>query len=315
MKVISSKIIICIFLITLSACSARYSVERVSPFPPPVKTIENINVALVLGGGGAKGIAHVAVLEVLEENNIPVDLIVGSSAGSAVGALYADIPDANLLKSKLMGINKWDVLDISMIDAFKMLFDIKGPIRGYYYENFLHKNLRTKNIEDLKIPLVIVTTDIGRNQIYSIRSGDIAAAVHASSAIPLIFTPVKMYERTLVDGAVLEPVPVTVARKFNPKLVISVDICSAPELGTPGNMLDLTYKSLSLYYHEFSRLKASESDVDIHPDLDGFSMFDSNQLEMYKRGREAALDAVPKIKQLMKKRNIKEKPKTTANSL
>ncbi|ETO20066.1 hypothetical protein RFI_17153 [Reticulomyxa filosa] len=279
------RVFLLILLIFTTSCTPKYIPLNMPDCPPPPPPIENVRVALVLGGGGFKGMAHVGVLEIFERHGIPIDLIVGTSVGSAIGALYADHPNAVDLKNKLMKVKKWEILDLSILNGLRSLFDLIAPIQGLYYENYLRKQLNSKEIEDLNIPLVVVTTDIINNEIYLIRSGPIVPAVHASSAVPPFFSPVKIYHRTLVDGGVLEPVPVTIAKKFNPKVIISIDIASKPETGGLSNMLNLTYKSISLYYYELSRLKCQCSDFDIHPNLEGLGLFDDDKKELlYERG-------------------------------
>lgn len=306
MRIIST-IIICLLLTSCSYNQQKmfYSAPN-SPPPPPA--IENVNIALVLGGGGARGLAHVGVLEVLEENNIPIDLIVGSSAGSAVGALYADHQNAKLLHSQLMNLRAWDILQPSLLGFFRSFIDIQGAVDGFSYQKFLNDRLIAKDIENLKIPLVVVTTDIERNEAYLIRSGPIVPAVHASSAIPPIFSPVSLYGHTLVDGGVIEPVPVDVARQFNPKMVVCVDISNMPLYGIPRNMFYITYKSIWLYYAELSRIKSMSADITIHPRLEGFEIFDDkNSHDLVDLGRRAARKALYGIKQRM--RELKIAPK------
>lgn len=144
------------------------------PEIPPDKLPENkIQVALVLGGGGARGLAHIGVLEVLEKEGIPIDIIVGTSAGAAVGALYSSFIDIEIVKSKLLHLNKWDLLDLSMCSMFKMFYEPSGPISGYAMEKFLKDNIPQPHIEDLKIPFVAVAADIETSEPYIINTGPI----------------------------------------------------------------------------------------------------------------------------------------------
>jgi NTE family protein len=268
---------------------------------PPAPEIKDVKIALVLGGGGARGMAHVGVLEVLAKNNIPVDLVVGTSAGSAIGALYADDPyNVYHLKDRLLKLRKNDILDTSYMDALQGMFSIKGPIKGYAYEKFFQKVLKHKNIEEFKIPYIAVATDIMTNEIVLLRSGPAAPAIRASSAIPPFFTPVKLYGNILVDGGVIAPVPVQVARQFNPKMVITVNISAAPVKGSITNMLYLSYRSLEISYYELANMQAELSDITIHPTLTGYGMFDDQNLaKLYEAGKKAAEKAIPKILQKM----------------
>jgi NTE family protein len=299
-------LILLFFIIMLSSCS---SPNLIIPHPhtlPPPRKIENVNVALVLGGGGAKGIAHLGVIEVLEEHNIPIDLIVGTSAGSIVGALYADYKDARLLHETLFGINKWDLLDLSILDSLSFFASLKGPVQGYYLEEFMIKHTSVNNIEDLKIPFVAVATDLYDEKPFLFESGPISLGVHASAAIPPVFSPVNMYGKLLVDGGVVEPVPVRVARKYNPKLIIAVDISTPGREYPIETMMDLTYRSLYVSYYTLSRMQSTLGDINIHPDCTGYGVFDDKgQTHLYKLGRKEALKAIPHILNALKSRNIK----------
>lgn len=294
-----NQIIALVLIVLLSACSTSKPLVPVPSSPPPPPPLPEIQVALVLGGGGSKGMAHIGALEVLEDHGIPIDLIVGCSIGSAVGALYADNPDAKLLKSKLIGVKREHLLDPSIFESIQMFFSLKGMIRGYLYQKFLLKHLNTRDLESLKIPLVVVTTDLDTNHLYALRSGPIVPAILASSAIPPIFSPVKLYGKTLADGGVKAPVPVGVARQYQPKLVIAVDIGAPPPHDPLNNMLDVTYRAFWIFYYELSKVQASNADIVIHPNLYGFGTFDdgSRNLDVYNAGKKAALEMLPFIQQ------------------
>jgi NTE family protein len=268
--------------------------------------LKQVDVALVLGGGGSRGFSHVGAVEVLEENNIPINLIVGSSAGSAVGAIYADNQDIKKTKSILFKATKKDLLDFSFADTLKMFSSLNSPVRGEAYENFISQNLNAKNFSDLKVPLVVVTVDSETGKKFIINNGPIARAVRASSAIPPVIAPINIYNRLLFDGGIIEPVPVATAKLYNPKLIIAIDINNLPPKTKATNMLELTYRALWLSYYELSRMQARLADIDIHPDLSDHGTFeDHKKEELYQLGRQAALRAIPRIKKKLKKLNIK----------
>jgi NTE family protein len=300
---LSAIYIISILFLTANCVTVKPRPGLVVPADmPPSAKIENVNVALVLGGGGSRGIAHVGVIEVLQENSIPIDLIVGSSAGSAVGAIYADNKDINKTKSILFGAKRNELLDFSFLELTRMFHSLTTPVVGQAYENFIFDNLKAKQFSELKIPLAVVTVDSQTGERFIITSGPIAPAVRASSAIPPVIAPVSLYHKTLFDGGVLEPVPVETAKQYNPKIIIAVDISNLPEKSKPKNILDLTYKALWLSHYELSRMQSSMADVDVHPDLSGFGTFeDHRKEELYQHGRQAALRALPEIKSKLKK--------------
>ncbi len=271
---------------------------KVPPVPPPIAKIEKpVRVALVLSSGGFRGIAHVGVLEVLEENNIPIDLIVGSSAGSFIGAFYADEPNAALLKEKLMYATYDHFIDSNWVRVIQAAFTPSGPVHGIALQQFMLKNMRSRDFTDLKIPLVVVTTSLLNNQMEILRSGPIIPAVHASAALPPYFAPVSIYENFYVDGAVIAPVPVSVAREFNPQLVIAVDICKRPSLSELENAFQITGRALDISFYELARRQASAADIVIRPEIIGYGPFeDQYNQEFYEAGRKAALEQIDAIK-------------------
>lgn len=254
----------------LTACAGPRIFVTPPQTIPQERKIENVNIALALGGGGSRGIAHLGVLDVLERNGIPIDLIVGTSAGSIIGAFYADYQDSKLLHSTLINLKKWDILDLSIWDSIQFFTDIRAPIQGYYLEEFIVKNMTVNNIEELKIPFVAVATDLHTEKPFRISTGPIATAVHASSAAPPVFSPVKAYGKLLVDGGVVEPVPVNTARLHSPKVVIAVDISTLGKDYTGLTMYDMTMKSLHISYYTLSTLQSKSADVLIHPNTEGF---------------------------------------------
>lgn len=294
-----------ILLIITTACATKPPLFVAPVVQPPSAEIRPINIALVLGGGGSKGLAHVGVLEIFEQHKIPIDLIVATSAGSVVGALYADNPHALTLKNKLIHLTKWDLLDFSVLEGLKGATTLRAAVRGTSLVEFLNNNLRVKNIENLKTPFVAVATDLHTNTAILLRSGPIVPAVLASSSIPPLFAPLKLYGHELVDGGVIEPVPVRIAQQFQPKIIIAVNISAPPDKEPISNMLNLLYRSLHISYYELAKMQAGLADINIHPDLYGFGMFDDHaNLAIYDSGKIAAQKQMPLIKLKLRKLGI-----------
>jgi NTE family protein len=272
---------------------------------PPAKKLKNVRVALVLGGGGARAVAHAGVIEVLEANHIPFDLIVGSSAGSVIAVLYADKPCAKTLKQKIIALKKDDLLDISWYSGAKMLWGkMAGPIEGNALRRFMQDNMQSTDFSQLKIPVAVVTTDIDSGKTFVLRSGPIVPAIHASSAIPMVFTPVRLYGKTLVDGGVASPVPVEVAKTFSPKVIIAVDIGTSPDYGPVNNLYQLGVRSLHISYFNLAQSQTRMADVVIHPAVDDYGMFEDSANEvLYEAGRQAALKALPQIRRALRSSN------------
>lgn len=299
-------LLLCIAMIVSSGCQGPQPklvyIPKVLPAAAPLK---DLRVALVLSGGGARALAHAGVIEVLEEHHIPIDLIVGSSAGSVIGALYADNPNAEQLRKKIIALNKWDLLDVNFTSSVRMFWQLRGPVEGNALRCFLQKNLQADQFHQLKIPLAVVTTDIHRGDAFVIRSGPLVPAIHASSAVPMVFSPVLMYGRTLVDGGVASPVPVEIAQRFAPLIIIAVDIGTSPDYGPVTNAYQLGVRSLHIAYFKLAYWQNLQADVVIHPAIDTFGMFDDHANEdMYQAGKEAAITAIPQIKQLLAQKKL-----------
>jgi NTE family protein len=302
------KLLIITVLFLITSCTTYRSVVEVPQLPPPPRKIENVKIALVLGGGGVKGLAHVGVLEVLEQYNIPIDLIVGTSSGSIVGSMYADYKDYQMVYDALINLKSEDLIDFSFFDALSFFSDFKGPIQGYFLQDFILKNVSAYNIEDLKIPFVAVTTELKSGKVYSFSSGPVALGVAASSSIPPIFSPIIAYDRVFVDGGVLEPVPVSTAKLYKPKLIIAVDITTSGNEFEINNMLDVMNKSMYLNYYQLSKSQSQLADVIIHPNLAGIGLFeDHNNVRLYTIGKLAALKSIPEILNKMSQKGINPK--------
>ncbi|MGV2432041.1 MAG UNVERIFIED_CONTAM: patatin-like phospholipase family protein [Rickettsiaceae bacterium] len=276
---------------------------------PTVPIDKDIRVALVLSGGGARAIAHLGVLEVLEENKIPVDLIIATSGGSIVGALYADNPNAIALKSIVRKMDIKDFVDFSILSNANMHSLTSSFADGSNGEKFLLKNMRAKDFKDLKMPFIAVATDIESGQTIGINNGPVAPAVRASYSIPGLFPPVQIFGMTLVDGGVTAPLGVDIAKKSNAKMIIAVDVTLPVEEHLPTNVVGLVLRSLSLNYHVLNDLLGKQSDILIKPQIRRIGMFDAHKKdELFELGRQAALKKLPEIKKhLLKKRSLIKK--------
>lgn len=278
----------------LSGCSCpnRYS-PREDPPSLPVCLLPKTQprIALVLGGGGAKGLAHVGVLEEFEKAGIPIDMIIGCSAGSIVGALYADCLDANYLRLILEPMKTNSLLDINI---FKARY---GLSQGTSLRKFLYEHLSVRYFDELKIPFIAVATDLYSGELVPIGGGPIVSAVVASSSIPLVFVPVEIHGRILVDGGVIDPVPVRIARNLGADFIVAVDLRGLLEDTFPVNLFGVAKRSAEITLLWQSESCLINADVVIKPHLDGIGMFDDKyRRTIYEAGRCAALEAIPVIK-------------------
>jgi NTE family protein len=182
--------------------------------------LQRPRVGLALGGGGARGLAHIGVLEVLQEAEIPIDMIAGTSVGAAIGAIYAQGKDATLIENLAMGFN-WRRM-FSLVD---LAFPRNGLIQGKKIADLLQLVMGGRiEFSDLKIPLVCVATDLSRCEEVVIDEGSVIDAVRASFSIPGIFTVFKHKGRYLVDGSLVNPVPVNVLKSKGMDFVIAVNV-------------------------------------------------------------------------------------------
>lgn len=293
-----------IFFLCLASSSCSNRDKNYPHLQTPIKSYTvnfSPEIVLVLGGGGAKGLAHLGALSVLEEEGIKPDLIIGSSVGSLIGALYADHPHANDLAKRLVHVKQKDLMQMDYLSLVRMLWQLDGLNDGKALTKYVQRHLRAKNFNQLKVPLLVVTTDMINNVPFLIGSGEILPAIHASSAIPFVFTPVKLYGRVLIDGGVISPLPVEIAKLFHPKLIIAVDVGSPPPASMPPGNLSLLYQSAWITYDALAKRQRALADVVIRPNTEKIGMFEDNQNhKLVELGREAARVALPSIRKRLK---------------
>jgi len=280
----------------LCSCSATFTiVDTPATMPPPRKLTTKPRVALVLGGGAFLGIAHLGAIKVLEENNIPIDLIVGTSAGSFVGSMYADNPNSDSLKALSYKMKSEEFFDYSFFNS------MAGFVSGANLQAYLNKHLKAKNIEDLKIPFVAVTSDLLSGQTIALSSGPIAPSVNSSCAIPIIFEPVKMYGMVFVDGGVWNNVAVDIAKGYEPDVIIAINLMSVlPKVTTIKNDLDVVRREGQVSAYRFGIDKCELADVVLNPKVDQFPpLSDAYDKQIYEAGYKEALSKIEEIKRIV----------------
>lgn len=303
----SCRVILLLALLLLAGCKANlqtynhHSPCLCRPIPVYTPPETHMRLALVLGAGGARGMAHVGVLEELEKAKIPIDLIVGCSAGSLIGSLYATNPNASEIKQDLALLRKKDFIEMDLFMCCHALCHGKGLKR------FLLKHLGDTHFEEAKIPLVVVATDLASGELVTLGSGHIAPAVHASCAYPIFLSPVKIYDRILIDGGVLNPIPVSIAKQHNVDVVVAVNINASLSTQMPSHLLGVATRCSEIIYLNLSNTCSQEADVIIKPELGEVGTFaDGFNEHSYLAGKKAALAAIPAIQKALeaaKKRN------------
>ncbi|HEY9108198.1 MAG TPA: patatin-like phospholipase family protein [Roseateles sp.] len=254
--------------------------------PPPKPP----RLGLALGGGAARGFAHIGVIQVLEENGIKVDLVAGTSAGSLLAAIYASGKTGKEMQALAESMDEGAITDWS--------FPLRGLIRGEALARYVRDKTGGKGIEQMAVPLGIVATDLSDGSAILFRSGDTGTAVRASSAVPAVFQPVKIGQREYVDGGLVSPVPVRFAREMGAQLVIAVDITSPPEKDPPGDAFRMLMQTFSIMGRSINSFELRDADVLIRPRLDGVASADfTARRRAIQAGREAAQALLPLIRQ------------------
>jgi NTE family protein len=253
------------------------------------------SIGLALSGGAARGIAHIAVIDTLEQEGIPIHAIAGTSAGSIVGALYA----AGMTLSEIKRI----LLNAKWKNIFKFTIPKQGLISSEGIYRFMEDILPVKKFSSLSIPFAAVATDLRTAEKVVITSGSIARAVQASCSLPIIFTPTEINRKVLVDGGVASQVPVrTVREELGAKRVIAVDVnYKAREFDEYDNLIKIATHLSMLWASRNAREEEKLADVVIQVNAYGIALYDlSKSRELLRRGRKATEEKLSEIKALVK---------------
>jgi len=253
-------------------------------------------IGLALGSGGIKGIAHIGVIKVLKENNIPIDYIAGTSAGAIVGGIYArnrDISDAEQL-----------VRGLGYRDLIRIFFDPRlhlGLLRGRNAISFLEKYISDIKIEDLQIPFRAVASDIQTGKVVVFDKGKLSLAMRASSSVPFVFEPVKYNSHYLIDGGASQPVPVRTVREMGADIVIAVNLDTAFFSSLRKvTVISLLKNSINLLRYHLSQENMKEADIVISPQIPDLSWVRIAQgKKLIALGEEATRKVLPRLRKLL----------------
>ncbi len=288
----SVRTLISCLVLLLTACATTPVVE---PEPtvevaPPV--IEVPTLALVLGGGAGKGFAHVGVIKALEAHGIIPDMVVGTSAGSVVAALYAGGYDGFDLQRISLSMDEDTVRD--------WVLPNRGFIRGEALQNFINEAVQGRTIQALNRKLAVVATDLQTGQQMVFKSGNTGLAVRASSSVPGIFRPVKIGTREYVDGGLVSPVPVRTARELGADIVIAVNISDIPQQSKISDTVSILLQTFTIMAHVIASQELREADIVISPNISKLKStnFDSRNYAIIE-GEKAGLAAVPEIMEMI----------------
>jgi len=266
----------------------------VAPPLPPVPVVPPAppkppRIGLALGGGAARGFAHIGVIQVLEENGIKPDLVVGTSAGSLVAALYASGKTGVEMTSMAQTMDEGSITDWA--------FPTRGLIRGEALARYVREQTGNKPIEAMRLPLGIVATDLDSGTPILFQRGDTGVAVRASSAVPAVFQPVRIGAREYVDGGLTSPVPVRFARQMGAELVIAVDISAPPDGNATTDVMKMLLQTFAIMGKSINHFELRDADIVLRPGLAGVSSADfSARLRAIQAGRDVAQRLLPEIR-------------------
>ena len=273
----------------LAACGG----ENVKPTAPvaaaPVTPAKPVKIGVALGGGAAKGFAHIGVIKMLEANGFEPLVVSGSSAGSVVGALYASGMNAFDMQQKAVALDEASIRDIRLFSG--------GLVQGQKLQDYVNAQVANKPAERLRKPFAAVATQLENGERAVFVRGNVGQAVRASSSIPGVFEPVIIGGKTFVDGGVVSPVPVDAARQLGAEFVIAVDISSKASGQRPTSLLGAVNQSIAIMGQRLGEQELARADVVIRP-----AVLDIGAADFEQRGRailegeKAAMAAMPQIR-------------------
>lgn len=250
-------------------------------------------IGLALGSGAGRGYAHIGILQVFKENDIPVDVVTGSSVGAIIGGLYATGSDMHFLEKFAKVFEIKNMVDLSLLK--------NGLVKGDKVQNLIAMLTKHRKIEETDIPFACVAVDIETGKLETFTEGYIHEAVRASISIPGIFMPYQYNGRWYIDGGVIERVPVQAARDLGADIVIGVDVAYRGQKNKiPNTMTGVISTTLDICQWDSVKSKGDSSDLLLIPDVYGHSPnFDKDTLNCIEKGRAVALENLDRIKALI----------------
>ncbi len=253
--------------------------------PPAPK----VRIGIALGGGAAKGFAHIGVIKMLEANGFKLEVVSGTSAGSVVGAFYASGMDAFQMQQHAVALDEASIRDVTLFNG--------GLVRGQKLQDYVNRMVGNRAFEKMKKPFAAVSTQLETGQRTVFVNGNIGQAVRASCSIPGVFEPVKIGKFRYVDGGVVSPVPVDAARQLGADFVIAVDISTRITGKTPENLLGVVNQSITIMGQKLGEQELARADVVIRPKVNNIGPADFEQrARAIVEGEKAALAAMPQIR-------------------
>lgn len=263
--------------------------EVPAPAAPPAKSL---HIALALGGGAARGFAHVGVIKALEARGVHPDIVVGTSVGSFVAALYAAGYGGSELEHVALGFEEWSIADWSL--------PARGLFKGEALQDFVNRQVHQRPIEKLDRKLAVVATDLNSGEMMVFERGNVGMAVRASSSVPGVFQPVTIAGHDYVDGGLVSPVPVRAARRLGADIVIAVDISRRPAAQSTIGAFDILVQTFTIMSRVIARNELLGADIVLHPAVDGVGSTDFESREAaIQEGERAVAAQWPAISELL----------------
>ncbi len=275
----------------LTACISQPQ-KPAAPTQPTA--VAKPKIALALGGGAARGFAHIGVIKMLESQGIVPDIVVGTSAGAVVGSLYAGGYDAFAMQKIAQQLDEKIFADWTLGG--------RGLLKGEALQDFINQHINRRPLEKLNKPFATVATDLNSGERVVFRSGDTGMAVRASAAVPGAFQPTQFRGRSYVDGGLTSPIPVQAAREMGADFVIAVDISARPEGQPVDSLSGILWQTTTIMGGVIGRNELREADIVIRPKLPYVKSWDfAARNDAMLEGERAALAALPQIRQKLGK--------------
>ncbi|HET6395881.1 MAG TPA: patatin-like phospholipase family protein [Pseudoxanthomonas sp.] len=284
-------------MLLLGACGGPRPEAPPAPEPPPARVdpaLPPVRIGLALGGGAAKGFAHIGVIKMLEANGLAPVVVAGTSAGSVVGALYAGGMDPFQLQEKAVALDEASIRDVRLFSG--------GLVQGLALQDYVNEQVGKRPIERLRKPFAAVATRLETGERTVFVRGNTGQAVRASSSVPGVFEPVTIGQYQYVDGGVVSPVPVDAARELGADLVVAVDISSKAGGRRPEGMLGIVNQSIAIMGQRLGEQELARADVVIRPKVTDFGPADfARRNQAILEGEKAALAALPQIREAVRR--------------
>lgn len=279
--------------LALAGCKTTPIIETPPEVVAPVAP-RKIKIGLALGGGAARGFAHIGVIKALESQGIFPDIVVGTSAGSVVGALYAAGNSGFELQKIAFTMDEAAISDW----ALPLFGKSSGVLKGEALQNYVNKSVNNLPMEKLKLPFGAVASDLKNGQPILFQRGNTGMAVRASSAVPGVFQPVAIGGRTYVDGGLVAPVPVRFARDMGADFIIAVNISTQTDAQAAISSMEVIMQTFSIMGQRINQFELKDADVVIQPALGKMAGNDFNSRnQAILAGEQAAFALMPQIKQ------------------